>query len=193
MMMHSIARAIPRTVSSGCERVRTRSRARAIEANAEAHGNRASRRAVALATWASGATLALAHASSAEAKGSPFECADEPKMTKSGLKYCDVVVGGGAGALKGQTIKAHYTGRLEDGRVFDSSYDRGSPLTFRADQVIKGWGIGILGDDEIPAMRVGGKRKLVIPADLGYGSRGAGGVIPGNATLLFDVELVAIL
>ena len=77
--------------------------------------------------------------------------------------------------------------------MFDSSYERGSPLTFRADQVIKGWGLGILGDDDVPAMKVGGKRKLIIPADLGYGARGAGGVIPGGATLYFDVELVAIL
>jgi peptidylprolyl isomerase len=164
-----------------------------VRANGDASANAASsRRHAMVAFLASSATLTHAYASAA--RGLPtFECASEPTTSKSGLAYCDAVVGEGASPVKGQTIKAHYTGRLENGRVFDSSYERGSPLTFRADQVIKGWGLGILGDDDVPAMKVGGKRKLIIPADLGYGARGAGGVIPGGATLYFDVELVAIL
>ena len=130
----------------------------------------------------------------AHARGLPELACDAPLITSpSGLQFCDAVVGSGKEPTAKTTIKAHYTGRLENGRVFDSSYERGSPLTFRADQVIKGWGLGILGDDDVPAMKVGGKRKLIIPADLGYGARGAGGVIPGGATLYFDVELVAIL
>ena len=82
---------------------------------------------------------------------------------------------------------------MESGRAFDSSYERGAPLQFKPSQVIQGWGLGICGDgDAIPAMRVGGKRRLVIPPELGYGARGAGGAIPPNATLYFDVELVAV-
>lgn len=152
-----------------------------------------SRRATALSLGA--VALAAAPFSTARARGLPaFECAGDYVESPTGLRSCDVVVGEGAAPTANQTIQAHYTGRLENGRVFDSSYERGSPLKFQANQVIKGWGIGILGDgDVLPPMRVGGKRKLVIPADLGYGQRGAGGVIPPNATLYFDVELVAIV
>jgi len=94
--------------------------------------------------------------------------------------------------LKGVKIEAHYTGKLTNGKKFDSSYDRGRPLPFivGVGQVIKGWDIGIVGADDIPPMKVGGKRRLLIPPELGYGERGAGGVIPGGATLDFDVELV---
>lgn len=106
--------------------------------------------------------------------------------TDSGLKYVDIVEGTGATPQKGQTVSVHYTGTLENGTKFDSSRDRGQPFQFPlgAGRVIKGW------DEGIATMKVGGQRKLIIPPDLGYGSRGAGGVIPPNATLLFDVELL---
>jgi peptidylprolyl isomerase len=137
-----------------------------------------------------------ATASSAEAKLPEFQY-DEEKLIEapSGLKYADVVVGTGASPTKGQTIQAHYTGRLTNGRTFDSSYERGSPLKFKVGvhQVIQGWDDGILGAEGVEGMKVGGKRVLIIPPELGYGARGAGGVIPGNATLKFDVELVAVL
>ncbi|MCP4705736.1 MAG: FKBP-type peptidyl-prolyl cis-trans isomerase [candidate division Zixibacteria bacterium] len=105
--------------------------------------------------------------------------------TESGLKYVDEVVGEGASPEKGQTVTVHYTGFLEDGTKFDSSVDRGQQFQFKigVGQVIKGW------DEGVMSMKVGGKRKLIIPAELGYGARGAGGVIPPNATLIFDVEL----
>lgn len=108
--------------------------------------------------------------------------------TPSGLKYVDQVVGTGEMAVAGKTANVHYTGWLENGKKFDSSVDRGQPFSFPlgAGRVIKGW------DEGVQGMKVGGKRKLTIPSDLGYGSRGAGGVIPPNATLVFDVELLGI-
>ena len=108
--------------------------------------------------------------------------------TPSGLKYLDEVVGTGATPTRGQRVSVHYTGTLEDGKKFDSSRDRNEPFKFPigTGQVIKGW------DEGVATMKVGGKRKLVIPPDLGYGARGAGGVIPPNATLLFDVELLGV-
>ncbi|MBW4698343.1 MAG: FKBP-type peptidyl-prolyl cis-trans isomerase [Aphanocapsa lilacina HA4352-LM1] len=108
--------------------------------------------------------------------------------TTSGLKYLDETVGTGASPQQGQNVTVHYTGTLEDGKKFDSSRDRGQPFTFRigVGQVIQGW------DEGVATMKVGGKRKLVIPPSLGYGARGAGGVIPPNATLLFDVELLGV-
>jgi FKBP-type peptidyl-prolyl cis-trans isomerase len=108
--------------------------------------------------------------------------------TDSGLQYVDLVEGTGAMPQSGQRVTVHYTGTLEDGTQFDSSRDRGRPFTFQigVGQVIKGW------DEGVSTMRVGGQRKLVIPSELGYGSRGAGGVIPPNATLIFDVELLRI-
>ncbi|WP_088890295.1 FKBP-type peptidyl-prolyl cis-trans isomerase [Leptolyngbya ohadii] len=108
--------------------------------------------------------------------------------TPSGLKYIDEVEGSGAAPEAGQTVYVHYTGTLEDGTKFDSSRDRNRPFSFRlgAGQVIKGW------DEGISTMKVGGQRRLIIPPDLGYGARGAGGVIPPNATLIFDVELLKI-
>ncbi|KAK9088138.1 hypothetical protein Scep_027220 [Stephania cephalantha] len=115
----------------------------------------------------------------------------------SGLEYCDKVVGSGPEATKGQLIKAHYVGKLENGTIFDSSYNRGKPLTFRigVGEVIKGWDQGILGGDGIPPMLAGGKRILKLPPELAYGMRGAGCkggscIIPPDSVLLFDVEFV---
>jgi len=110
------------------------------------------------------------------------------RVTESGLTIEDMKVGDGQEAKKGDTVDVHYTGWLTDGTKFDSSVDRGRPFTFRlgVGQVIKGWDEGVAG------MKVGGKRKLTIPPELGYGSRGAGRTIPPNATLVFDVELLGI-
>lgn len=119
---------------------------------------------------------------------SPTKVTGKPTTTVDGLQYWDIVVGTGATAVAGKKVKVHYTGWLTDGRKFDSSVDRGQPFEFAlgAGQVIKGWDEGVAG------MKVGGKRQLRIPPDLGYGSRGAGGVIPPNATLIFDVELIDV-
>jgi FKBP-type peptidyl-prolyl cis-trans isomerase len=108
--------------------------------------------------------------------------------TPSGLEYEDLVEGTGAEATAGKMVQVHYTGWLTDGTKFDSSKDRGSPFSFSLGrrQVIAGWDEGVAG------MKVGGKRKLQIPAALGYGARGAGGVIPPNADLVFEVELLGI-
>jgi FKBP-type peptidyl-prolyl cis-trans isomerase FkpA len=105
-----------------------------------------------------------------------------------GLKFTDDQVGSGTEAQKGKTVFVHYTGWLLDGTKFDSSRDRNQPFSFPLGQgqVIKGWDEGVAG------MKVGGKRTLVIPPDLGYGARGAGGVIPPNATLKFEVELLDV-
>ncbi len=108
------------------------------------------------------------------------------KITDSGLKYEDLVVGDGATAETGQQVVVHYTGWLTDGRKFDSSVDRNQPFDFALGRgmVISGWDEGVTG------MRVGGRRRLTIPPQLGYGAQGAGGVIPPNATLVFEVELL---
>ena len=104
------------------------------------------------------------------------------------LKKEDTKVGTGAEAVTGKSVSVHYTGWLTDGTKFDSSKDRGQPFSFQlgAGQVIKGWDQGVVG------MKVGGIRKLTIPPELGYGARGAGGVIPPNATLVFEVELLGV-
>lgn len=113
--------------------------------------------------------------------------------TESGLRYQDTTVGTGAEATAGKNVQVHYTGWLNDkkdgkGKKFDSSVDRGEPFGFKlgSGMVIKGW------DEGVQGMKVGGKRTLLIPAKLGYGSHGAGNVIPPDADLIFDVELIKV-
>jgi peptidylprolyl isomerase len=129
-----------------------------------------------------GSTLFMTNIDSSDA------AQNETVKTASGLQYIDEKVGEGDSPKKGQKVTVHYTGTLTDGTKFDSSRDRGQPFTFTigVGQVIKGWDEGVL------TMQPGGKRKLIIPADLGYGERGAGGAIPGGATLHFDVELISV-
>jgi FKBP-type peptidyl-prolyl cis-trans isomerase FkpA len=124
----------------------------------------------------------------AQTNTSPTKVTGKPTSTASGLQYWDITVGTGATAVAGKPVSVHYTGWLTDGKKFDSSLDRGQPFTFPlgGGKVIKGWDEGVAG------MKVGGKRQLRIPPELGYGARGAGGVIPPNATLIFDVELLDV-
>src|SRR6266568_2419583 len=125
------------------------------------------------------ALLAAVSARAQNDNSSPTKVTGKGKSTSSGLQYWDLKEGTGATASAGKTVSVHYTGWLaKDGKKFDSSVDRGQPFMFQlgAGQVIKGWG----------------KRQLRIPPELGYGARGASGVIPPNATLIFDVELLAI-
>jgi peptidylprolyl isomerase len=109
-------------------------------------------------------------------------------VTASGLKYVDLVQGDGGSPQTGQTVSVNYIGTLENGKKFDSSYDRGKPFEFRmgTGSVIKGW------DEGLVSMKVGGKRKLIIPPALGYGVRGAPPDIPGNSTLVFEIELLGV-
>jgi peptidylprolyl isomerase len=122
----------------------------------------------------------------------PVAATNQVVQMPDGLKYTDSKIGGGAEASAGKKVSVHYTGWLYDngakGKKFDSSVDRGKPFEFTlgAHQVIAGWDEGVAG------MKVGEKRRLVIPPELGYGARGAGGVIPPNATLIFEVELFGI-
>ncbi len=122
----------------------------------------------------------------------PALAADSFTTMPSGVQYHDEVVGTGPQPQNGQSVSVHYTGWLDDhgqrGKKFDSSRDRGSPFSFTlgVQQVISGW------DNGVATMHVGGKRTLIIPPDQGYGARGAGGVIPPNATLIFDVELLGV-
>jgi FKBP-type peptidyl-prolyl cis-trans isomerase FkpA len=118
----------------------------------------------------------------------PVKTSGSPTTTADGLQYWDVMVGGGATAAPGSRVSVHYSGFLTTGEKFDSSRDRGEPFSFSlgAGEVIKGWDEGIAG------MKVGGQRQLRIPPGLAYGASGAGGVIPPNATLIFDVELLDV-
>ena len=141
-----------------------------------------------LSAAAAALVLVTLTAPSLAADGVPGKMSELP----SGLKYTDTNVGTGAEAAKGHKVSVHYTGWLYNngakGAKFDSSLDRGQPFAFAlgAQQVIRGWDEGVAG------MKVGGKRTLIIPPDLGYGARGAGGAIPPNATLMFDVELLGV-
>jgi FKBP-type peptidyl-prolyl cis-trans isomerase len=141
-------------------------------------------------TWMGLALLAICGLLVAVGTSMADEKKDEPKVitTDSGLKYSDLKVGTGDKAKKGDTVEVHYTGWLKNGKKFDSSLDRGKPFSFRlgAGMVIKGWDEGVAG------MKVGGKRKLIIPSKLAYGEAGAGDVIPPNAELTFEVELLKI-
>jgi len=141
-------------------------------------------------TFCAAGALAL---TAALAPLAPATAANSQVITMpDGLKYADDKMGGGAAAAAGAKVTVHYTGWLDDngakGKKFDSSRDRGEPFTFTlgAREVIAGWDEGVAG------MKVGGRRTLIIPPDLGYGARGAGGVIPPNATLIFDVELLQV-
>jgi FKBP-type peptidyl-prolyl cis-trans isomerase FkpA len=137
------------------------------------------------------APLLLAQAgkkTAAKVPAGPTKVSGKPVTTASGLQYWEIKKGSGAEAVKGKKVSVHYTGWLTDGKEFDSSLDRGEPIDFvlGAGNVIKGWDEGITG------MKVGGKRQLRIPPQLAYGQRGFSPVIPPNATLVFDVELVGV-
>jgi peptidylprolyl isomerase len=138
------------------------------------------------------AILAGAAASLVSSKSAIAQTQGKPMTTSSGLQVIDGVAGTGASPKTGETCVMHYTGWLyengQKGKKFDSSVDRGQPFEFPigVGRVIKGW------DEGVSTMKVGGKRTLIIPPELGYGARGAGGLIPPNATLIFDVELLSI-
>jgi len=116
-------------------------------------------------------------------------CRKKAQMTQNGVTWEVIKEGTGAAPQKGDSVSVHYTGWLEDGTKFDSSVDRNEPFSYRygRGQVIQGW------EEAVATLKVGGKAKFTIPSDLAYGERGAGGVIPPNATLIFDIELLAIL
>ena len=159
----------------------------------------------ALATALLAAAVALPTPARAQQEAKPMDASKEPTqetakpaaaaaepakevVTASGLKYQDLAPGSGEEARPGTVVRVHYTGWLENGTKFDSSLDRNEPFSFKlgAGNVIKGWDEGVAG------MKIGGKRRLVIPPALGYGRQGAGGVIPPNSTLIFEVELLGV-
>jgi FKBP-type peptidyl-prolyl cis-trans isomerase len=134
------------------------------------------------------AGMAFAQGSAKTNTNAPTKVTGPGTKTADGLEYWDIKEGTGATAQKGQTVKVHYTGWLTNGKKFDSSVDHGQPFSFRlgAGEVIKGWDEGVAG------MKIGGKRQLRIPPELGYGQRGYPPVIPENSTLIFDVELLGV-
>ena len=151
--------------------------------------NRKLSRTLMVAAVAAVGALAAPLLSQTEGKAmEPGKEAGKEVVTASGLKYVDLKVGEGDEAKAGKVVEVHYTGWLENGTKFDSSRDRGEPLKFKlgVGTVIKGWDEGLAG------MRVGGKRRLLIPSALGYGKQGAGGLIPPNANLVFEVELLGV-
>jgi FKBP-type peptidyl-prolyl cis-trans isomerase len=143
---------------------------------------------LALVVFAAGCSKSEAPKQDQPATQPAAAAAPQPGATVTELKIEDSKTGTGDEAVAGKSVTVHYTGWLTDGTKFDSSKDRGQPFTFQlgGGQVIKGWDQGVVG------MKVGGVRKLTIPASLGYGARGAGGVIPPNATLVFEVELLGV-
>jgi FKBP-type peptidyl-prolyl cis-trans isomerase FkpA len=135
----------------------------------------------------SAVALVLVAVTVAAPTGGPTTVTGKPKTTASGVQYWDIAPGAGATAVSGKKVTVNYTGWLTSGKQFDTSIGK-RPFQFElgAGQVIQGW------DDGVAGMKVGGKRQLRIPPNLGYGSQGASGVIPPNATLIFDVELLAV-
>ncbi len=135
-----------------------------------------------------GGVLAMTNGQAQTDTSKPTKVEGKPTTTASGLQYWEIKAGTGDTAVAGKQVRVHYTGWLTDGKKFDSSVDRGQPFVFPlgAGRVIKGWDEGVAG------MKVGGKRQLRIPPELGYGARGAGSAIPPNATLIFDVELLDV-
>ena len=135
------------------------------------------------------ATFAVSQQAPKPSNSVPSKVTGDGTKTADGLQYWDIKVGTGATAAAGQSAKVHYTGWLTNGKKFDSSLDRGEPFTVEplgSAPVIKGWNEGIIG------MKVGGKRQLRIPPELAYGANGYPGVIPANATLIFDVQLLSV-
>jgi FKBP-type peptidyl-prolyl cis-trans isomerase len=134
------------------------------------------------------ALVGLAQASAVPIRSEKKEQKPKPITTASGLTYVDLKVGKGVVVARGDTVAVHYTGWLKNGKQFDSSVNRQAPFQFTvgAGTVIKGW------DEGIQGMKLGGKRKLTIPPQLGYGERGAGGLIPPKAVLIFEVEVVGV-
>jgi peptidylprolyl isomerase len=156
--------------------------------NKRPKGNRNKVIAISLIALLAVAAVVYVLSSTRSSSSPPSDSRGEEVATASGLKYIDEVVGTGNSPSLGKTVSVHYTGTLQNGTKFDSSYDRGQPFSFPIGmgRVIKGW------DEGVMTMKEGGKRKLIIPPDLGYGSRGYPPNIPGNATLVFEVNLLRV-